>query len=494
MYLPSPLLVLFLLPSALCSQIPLGAQVEPEWHTEDAAYQVYQSDISPAHRIRIRQQNDSLCDARTPQYTGWLDVGPAHLFFWYFESRHEPKETPLTLWLTGGPGGSSMLGMLGELGPCLMNEHGNATVHNEYGWNARSNLLFVDQPAGVGFSYLDEGNPVPGTSFAAASDMHLFLQLFVSQVFPELEKMPFHISGESYGGHYVPVLGSQILAQNALYPKRPAVNLQSVLIGNGYISPLDTAFGYWQTLCTTFPGVKEPVFNSTRCNFMAKHLSRCMDLGRICYAHPDPAICQAAEQVCWTGVIEPYDGESGKGGRNRFDITAPCEIDDVCYPIMNSIVKYLNLAHVWKALDIPREVKNFSAISDDVVYAFALTNDMGISTAPQVRYLLESGIDVLIYQGNLDLACNTAGNLKWAETFEWLGQSEFWSKRLRPWYLDGEKAGTFKMVDVQMREEHSKPTRFAFFTVDGAGHMVPQDKPKAALDMMVKWIEAKPFA
>ena len=92
--------------------------------------------------------------------------------------------------------------MLQELGPCLVNEHGNRTVYNEYGWSKESNLLFVDQPAGVGFSYVDdEGGlpgPVPGKSFTSAADMHLFLQLFVSLAFPELQDVPFHISGESY--------------------------------------------------------------------------------------------------------------------------------------------------------------------------------------------------------------------------------------------------------------------------------------------------------
>jgi len=90
-----------------------------------------------------------------------------------------------------------------ELGPCLINKYGNGTDYNPYGWNKDTALLFVDQPAGVGFSYVDEGTPVPGTSFVAAHDMHLFLQMFVSQMFPEHKDGPFHISGESYAGHYV---------------------------------------------------------------------------------------------------------------------------------------------------------------------------------------------------------------------------------------------------------------------------------------------------
>jgi cathepsin A (carboxypeptidase C) len=177
------------------SQIPL---------TEDPSisdFEVFQSHVSPDHSIRVKRQNSSLCDTPVDQYTGWLDVGHKHLFFWYFKSETATTATgsePLALWLTGGPGGSSMLGMLQELGPCLINEHGNGTVYNPYGWNKETALIFVDQPAGVGFSYVDEGEPLPGDSFTSAADMHLFLQLFVSQVFPEHLEGPLVITGESY--------------------------------------------------------------------------------------------------------------------------------------------------------------------------------------------------------------------------------------------------------------------------------------------------------
>ncbi len=184
------------------SQVPLTDGRSGIAHSDGetvGAYRVFQSEQSPAHSIRVRPQDDTLCDARVAQFTGWLDVGRKHLFFWYFESRSAPASDPLVLWQTGGPGGSSMLGMLEELGPCLINDNGTGTVHNAFGWNKEANLLFVDQPAGVGMSYLDEGEPVPGTSFTAAADMHVFLQIFTSQVFPELLDRDFHITGESYG-------------------------------------------------------------------------------------------------------------------------------------------------------------------------------------------------------------------------------------------------------------------------------------------------------
>ncbi|KAF2029636.1 carboxypeptidase Y precursor [Setomelanomma holmii] len=477
---------------AALSQLPFQDTPEVE------GFQIYQSQFSEDHSIRIRhQQNDTLCDARSKQYTGWLDVGNKHLFFWYFESQDKPSKDPLVLWLTGGPGGSSMIGLLQELGPCLINEYGNGTVYNEYGWSKNTNLLFVDQPAGVGFSYVDEGTPLPATSFTAAEDLHHFLQLFTTDVFPKLEGRDFHITGESYAGHYVPALGAQIVSQNALYPKRPQINLQSIFVGNGYVSPLDTAFGYWETLCTTNPGVKTPVFNETRCDIMANNMRRCLELANVCYSHPDPAICNAANTVCWDGVIVHYDGESagrpGNGTRNRFDITEPCKSSgELCYLEPERISEYLNLPWVFEALGVPKAVANYSIYSMDIAWAFALTYDAGISTQPQVLYLLDAGIDVLFYQGNLDLACNTAGNLQWANSMQWKGQPAFVAQPKRPWSVDGEEVGWFKEVKVETAS--GRKTTFAMSTVDGAGHMVPYNKPKEALVLVDKWLEKRSYA
>lgn len=387
-----------------------------------------------------------------------------------------------------------MIGMLQELGPCVINEHGNGTVYNEYGWSKNANLIFVDNPAGVGFSYVDEGIPLPATSFTAAEDLHHFLQLFVSEVFADLKGREFHITGESYAGHYVPTLGAQIVSQNVLYPKRPQINLQSIFVGNGYVSPLHTAFGYWETLCTTNPGTKSPVFNQTRCDIIAANIPRCMDLGRVCYEHPDPALCAAAEQVCWEGVIVHYDGESGDfgGNRNRFNIEEPCETADaICYPEIPHIQEYLNLPWVWEALGVPKAVGNFSMFSEEVALAFTLTNDLGIGMEPQVLYLLENAVDVLFYSGNLDLACNTAGNLQWANNMPWKGQPAFVAQDKQNWTdEDGNVVGWYKTVKTTIGPK-DEDVVFSLATVNGAGHLVPYDKPKEALAMVTRWLNTR---
>jgi cathepsin A (carboxypeptidase C) len=157
-------------------------------------------------------------------------------------------------------------------------------------------------------------------------------------------------------------------------------------------------------------------------------------------------------------------------------VTAPCDIDDFCYANTGLIQEYLNLNSSFAALSIPKQVKKFEVGSDAVSAAFQLTNDIGISMIPQVQYLLASQIDILIYQGNLDLACNTAGAKRWTANMPWKGQAEFTSLDLKPWKSekDGKEvvAGMWKEVNVKMVEGDEKTTRFALVTVDGSGHMV----------------------
>ncbi|KAJ5961151.1 uncharacterized protein N7479_008301 [Penicillium vulpinum] len=461
----------------------------------ESNFTTFRSTNSP-HSVRIRQQNESICAAGSAQYTGWLDIGPKHLFFWYFESQNDPIADPLTLWMNGGPGGSSMMGLFEENGPCLINEYGNGTVHNPWGWSRNSSLLFVDQPADVGWSYIDEGYEVARDSKEAAIDMRSFLQIFVSEIFPHKRDSPFHLSGESYAGKYIPYLGAEIITHNQQYPLEPQINLKSCLIGNGYMSPKDTAFGYWETLCTTNPGVSTPVFNQTRCDIIATNMPRCMEVYDTCTKSLDTAICTAASSVCYKGIISWYEEESKAGGRNRFDITAPCYLDDVCYKEAGYIEQYLNSPVVREALSPPEGAKEYKMESITVVDAFATTSEVMTSSSDLIIFLLAHGVHFLAYQGNLDLACNTAGNIRWANSLAWKGQTEFASKPMLPWTSNvagrNETVGTAKEVRVQL-EGQPETSRFAFVTVNAAGHLLPQDRGDVAFDILSRWLAGDSF-
>ncbi|WQF82719.1 Putative peptidase S10, serine carboxypeptidase, serine carboxypeptidase, serine active [Colletotrichum destructivum] len=481
----------------------IASAVATQKDVESPEFATFSVPEHPHHAIRIKEQSDELCDAGSRQWTGWLDTGGKHLFFWYFESLNDPQKDPLSLWMTGGPGGSGLVGLMLELGPCLINENGTGTVHNPHAWNSNSSMIFVDQPAGTGLSYSDKDVTPPATSYTAAEDMNIFLRIFY-KAFLHLDALPFHIVGESYGGHYIPALGAEIIRYNTGSPA-PAfkVPLASVMIGNGYVSPADTTWGFYETLCTTKPGVPEPVFNVTSCASIAAALPRCMYLEEACYKYPDPIICRAAGDFCFDRIDWLYYQDVKKGGRNPFDITRPCEVENICYGAGSAIETYINSDRVRAALEVPDEAngggggggrKNFTLISEDVNRAFELAGDMFLSTEAQVRYLLESGVDVLVYNGDLDLACNSAGNARWTDKLSWAGQVEFSTSGMEPWFAvrDGERvrAGRWKQVakPAVRAGAGGRRTRFAFVTVEASGHMVPLDQPEVGLQMVRNWL------
>jgi hypothetical protein len=77
----------------------------------------------------------------------------ASMFFWFFESRKDPRNAPLSLYLGGGPGSTSLGGATAENGPCYINSDSNSTTLNPWSWNNKVNMLYIDQPVQVGFSY-----------------------------------------------------------------------------------------------------------------------------------------------------------------------------------------------------------------------------------------------------------------------------------------------------------------------------------------------------
>jgi hypothetical protein len=112
--------------------------------------------------VRYKEVPNGICELNNTvkSYSGYLDVDTnEHYFFWFFEARNQnPKDAPLTVWINGGPGSSSMIGLFQELGPCRVESNGTV-VNNPYSWSESSNMIFIDQPAQVGFSY---SIPVPG--------------------------------------------------------------------------------------------------------------------------------------------------------------------------------------------------------------------------------------------------------------------------------------------------------------------------------------------
>jgi cathepsin A (carboxypeptidase C) len=123
--------------------------------------------------------SDGLCDDSVASKSGYYKVeGSKNLnyFYWFFESRSDPTNDPVIIWLTGGPGCSSILALFAENGPCSVNADGTSTIPNPFSWNSNANIMWVDQPAGVGFSYGDKSD-YDSNEAEVADDLYHFLQV-----------------------------------------------------------------------------------------------------------------------------------------------------------------------------------------------------------------------------------------------------------------------------------------------------------------------------
>jgi cathepsin A (carboxypeptidase C) len=187
--------------------------------------------------------------------------------------------------LNGGPGCSSSAGLLFELGPCAVSDEGRDTTFNKYSWTINANIIFLDQPVAVGYSYAKDGSIV-NTTPVAAVDVWAFLELFLTR-HPKYAKVPFHIAAESYGGTYAPNIASVIHKKNqevsfAPSPAKPRINLDSVIIGNGLSDPY-IQFGSVPDYACTGP---YPVFEagSFQCSSLRFRAAACERMIKACYS------------------------------------------------------------------------------------------------------------------------------------------------------------------------------------------------------------------
>jgi cathepsin A (carboxypeptidase C) len=404
-----------------------------------------------------------ICDD-VKQYTGYFKLTTGGLlsknyFYWFFESRNDPVNDPLVLWLTGGPGCSSEVALFGENGPCTTD--GSNTTKNPYSWNTKANLLYVDQPTGTGFSY---GLGLDHNEAEVAADMYAFLQEFFTS-HTQYQKNDFFAFGESYAGHYIPAVTHKIWQNNNNLPTGAiTINLKGTSVGNGLTDP-EIQYKYYPQMAVSTNDHKPAVSPAVEL-LMEAAVAPCVDAIKGCQTNASE--CIIATDLCNLGLMEPYQ----LTGLNPYDMREKCQVPPLCYDFSN-VGKYLKLPEVIDYLGVKGH--DWEDCNHAVAIEFELAGDWMHNFQTQIPDQLASDIRVLIYAGDQDYICNWLGNQAWTLAMEWQHKDDFNKASMTNFTPPNGSAPI-----GQMRSSDG----FSFLRIFDAGHMVPRDQPENALAMV----------
>lgn len=215
-----------------------------------------------------------------------------------------------------------MRGLFTEVGPCMLEVGKNTTTINPYAWNNNASLLFIDQPAGVGFSDVKPGGNYAAGDVAAARDLQEFLRLFFSNIFPDKAHLPIHIAGESYGGHYVPVTLKYILDSREFGSKYAFWgNITSMILVNSVIHRPQSTMGHYELMCSDYRG---KLWNKTMCQRLADGLPKVEEMNLACVVSADGRTCFAMEDLCFQLSLGTLFDEAEAGKRSVYNSEFEC--------------------------------------------------------------------------------------------------------------------------------------------------------------------------
>lgn len=411
-------------------------------------------------------------------YAGYVTVNEHNgraLFYWFYEAMTRPQEKPLVLWLNGGPGCSSVgYGATQEIGPFLVDTDGRGLQFNPYAWNKEANMLFLESPIGVGFSYSNTTNDYEmlGDDFTA-NDSYTFLHKWFLK-FPSYRRRTFYIAGESYAGRYIPELAELIHDRN----KDPSlyIDLKGILLGNPETSTAED----WQGL-VDYAWSHAVVSDETHkiilrtCDFNSSDpwsSDECSDaVAEVLKQYKEIDIYSIYTSVCSSNSLESSQLLMKRTSKMMPRIMGGYD------PCLDNYAKaFYNRLDVQKALHVSdgHLLRNWSICNTTMYEGWPQPKP---SVLPIYTKLIEAGLRIWIYSGDTD---GRVPVLSTRYCLDSLGLSI--TKSWRPWYHQKQVGGWV--------QEYAGLT---FVTVRGAGHAVPVFKPSDSLALFSSFLLGDPL-
>ncbi|XP_047259720.1 serine carboxypeptidase-like 40 [Capsicum annuum] len=405
------------------------------------------------------------------QYGGYVTVNESAgraLYYYFVEADQNSKSLPLLLWLNGGPGCSSLAyGAMEEIGPFRVHKDGKTLYRNHHSWNHAANILFMESPAGVGFSYSNTSSDVKSNGDRTTSIDNLIFLLNWIRRFPEYKNRDFYIAGESYAGHFVPQLAEMILHHNQL-AKKTLINLKGIMIGNSVINYETDKIGMFEYHASHGLIPDEILEQIERyCNFTDKAL-------------PQPHECDNAIDIAIsdTDPIDLYNIYAPLCPNDEDDLSTayythnknsvmfdPCSDDYV--------IAYMNRRDVQKALhaNVTKIKYNWQPCSE-VIESWT---DSPLTIIPVLKKVMANGIRVWIFSGDTDGIIPITSTEKSIKKMKLHVETPWY-----PWFHNDYEVGGYTQI---------YRNNLTFATVRGAGHQVPSFQPARALSLAKHFLE-----
>ncbi|GKT63868.1 carboxypeptidase D [Colletotrichum tofieldiae] len=421
------------------------------------------------------------------------------MFFWFFEARKDANTAPLAVWLNGGPGCSSMLGLFQANGPCTFNNGGGAEpTLNPNSWNNFANMLsthgstnptqprsffcpqaasfradspsklYVDQPIGAGFSY---GLSDTSSTVQAAPKVWALMQSFYSK-FPDYKNRDFGLFTESFGGHYGPEFADYFQDQNEAIDKGSTkgekIKLVALGINNGWIDP---AIQYPDYIDYAINNTYNKLIDQGKYDELVKAYEKdCKpEIGKCTELEGQNDACVAAENACYNAIEAPIEAAKTF---NVYDVRAA---DDKFPP--STYAQYLQKPEVLKAIGAKSSYQECPQAPYD---RFTSTGDGQRSFLNKLQEVTKKDVQVLIWAGDSDFICNYMGNYNVAKK---IGGDEFEKAKMEDFKLDGKKKGEYKTAK-----------NFSWLRVYEAGHALAAYQPEVAFEAFKQTMSKKPIS
>ncbi|KAK7320890.1 hypothetical protein VNO77_30805 [Canavalia gladiata] len=416
------------------------------------------------------------------QYAGYVDVDVKHgrsLFYYFVEAEQDPDKKPLTLWLNGGPGCSSIGGgAFTELGPFYPKGDGRGLRRNSKSWNKASNVLFVESPAGVGWSYSNTTSDYNSGDASTANDMYLFMLKWFEK-FPSYRTRELFLTGESYAGHYIPQLTNALLDHNARSTQFK-FNIKGVAIGNPLLrlardAPATYEFFWSHGMISDEIGLA--IMND--CDFDDYAYASPHNVSHSCNNAISEANIIVSEyinnydvilDVCYPSLVEQELRLKKMATKISVGV-------DVCMSLERRF--YFNLPQVQKALHANRTNLPYSWSMCSRVLNYSDT-DGNINILPILKRIVQNHIPVWIFSGDQDSVVPLLGSRTLVRELAHDLQFKI-TVPYGVWFHKGQVGGWVT--------EYGNLLTFA--TVRGAAHMVPYAQPSRALHLFSSFVRGR---